>query len=250
MSVLPHLNKSTQATTLNSRMSATALITPDFAPLNTTEALIQKRLLQSNPKVVSNLLNKFANDRARFEIDFAIMRCSQLAHKTPMRYGGDPYSKACKIADVYDKSTLYKFFIEAFAPCICHSFLKYWVSHPHADVIDTAFMVKSLLAIQKGATKPNKTGSLAAFGKQHGKCTKLTSVKLAAHFTEIGSSSSPTRSLKCLFRSLSELAINTLAAPLTRLDRSPVSLTLSSLPVSACELCYNLSHSTLSCSVL
>lgn len=152
-------------------MSVAANITQVIASVNINELLIRKKFLLSYPDVVNYLLKKFAKDKAIVKIDSKLLRYIQTAHMTPIQYVDDLYSKSCKIADFFVKFTLNNNLIEEVDPSICQSPREYWATHPQADLFDIAFKLQSLLAIQKGATKPANTKNQAASSKTYGKRT-------------------------------------------------------------------------------
>lgn len=81
---------------------------------------------------------------------------------TPMKYASDLYASLCKVASVYDKSTLNEIFVEGDDSSIYCSLRKYCATHPHADVINIAFKAWWLLATQRSSVKPASSGNYAA----------------------------------------------------------------------------------------
>lgn len=74
---------------------------------------------------------------------------------TSQQYGDNIIAKSCKVADVYDESTLKGVFIELVDSSIRHSFRNNWTTHPEADLTEIAFQVESLLPIEKGSGNPS-----------------------------------------------------------------------------------------------
>lgn len=175
---------------LNSRMYASAHITPVVISVSTTETPIQNKLLQSYSEVLNYLLYQFANDQASCEMNSRILRHTQRANMTPMQFASDLHAKSCKVADIYAESSLKDIFIEGVDPSICHSTWKYGATDPQIDLTDILYKEQSLLLMHNGATKSANTGNSSAYSKQYGKRSWMM---LAAHTIEIESSTSPTR---------------------------------------------------------
>lgn len=64
------------------------------------------------------------------------------------------FAKSCKVKGVYVELTFNEIFIAGVNPSTCHRFWKYCAPHHQAEVPNIAFMVQSLLAIQK--KRPNR----------------------------------------------------------------------------------------------
>lgn len=94
--------------TRNSRVSAAAHINSAVASVNITEPMIPKKILRLYPKFVNYILEKYANDQTIADIDSIILRYIQPAHMTPIQYDVDLYAKSCKVANLYDTSTVDK----------------------------------------------------------------------------------------------------------------------------------------------
>lgn len=58
---------------------------------------------------------------------------------TPQQYANDLIAKLCKVADVYDESTLNDVFIEGVDASIQQSLRNFRVTNPHSDLTDIAF---------------------------------------------------------------------------------------------------------------
>lgn len=116
-----------------------------------------------------------------------------------------------------------------------------------ADVTDIAFQTQSLLAFRKKASKLTNTSNQATFSKTYWMCD---CIKQSTNAIEIGSLTSPTRSFRHRSRSSLFLGIHDLAASQSSSDIPLSSLTLPPLDTFASEVCYNPSHSTLTCHVL
>lgn len=101
-----------------------------------------------------------------------------------MQYAKHFNAKFCNDAHIKDKSTFTDIFLKGVKPTICHSRWVYWGTHPQVDVTSIVFEMKSLLALQIGATKLAVTNNQAASTKQYG---KRTWNKTYAHTIEIGS---------------------------------------------------------------
>lgn len=110
--------------------------------MNITEPLIQKNLLRIYLEVINYLLKKFANNEVKAEMDSKILRYSEQAYMTFMRYADDLHGKSCKVANVFDESTLNYIFIESVNPSVFQSLRKYWATHPQADVTDIFFQAQ------------------------------------------------------------------------------------------------------------
>lgn len=92
-------------------------------------------------------------------MDFTILRYTQSASMTLTKYADDFYSKSCKVADVYDESTLKDIFIEDVDSSICQSLREYWDSNLEAILTNIAFKAQPLIATQKQSMKPLQTGN-------------------------------------------------------------------------------------------
>lgn len=146
------------AASLNSRMVRSDDTSIAVATVHATAASQAPRLT-SYPEVVNHLLKRYANDQGIAETDAAISRYSQPAIMTPLQYREDLFAKAIRVGDVYGDAVLNDIFIEGIDASIRQSLRKYWATHPHADLTDLAFVDQSLLAIQEGSNKLEKTPS-------------------------------------------------------------------------------------------
>lgn len=68
---------------------------------------------------------------------------------TPQQYADEIAAKSCKVAKVYDESTLNNVFIGAVESSIRHKVRNYWATHPKADLMNIVFQAELLLATQK-----------------------------------------------------------------------------------------------------
>lgn len=124
MFLFPFFVKNGLATIGNSRMLAAAHINPFSASVNTTEPLIQNKLLQSYLEVVNYFRKKFLNDQAMAKMIFKVLRSIYSARTTPLYYTSDIFATSCKVADVYDEITLNNSSINCDNPFISHSLRK------------------------------------------------------------------------------------------------------------------------------
>lgn len=169
MWVLPFFVKNALVLTLNSRVPATSTIAHALASVQVAEPLRQKQLFRSYPEVDTYLLKKFTNGQAIAGLDFSISRHSQASSTNTMQYAENLYAKSCKVADVYDESTLNGILVCGVDSAICHCLSNYWVSKPEANLTNIAFKALLLLAIQKGSAKLPHAGSPNAPTRQLGK---------------------------------------------------------------------------------
>lgn len=144
---------------MNSRTPAATNIAPNVVSVHFAEPLRQKKLLLYYPEVVNYLVKKFANDRAFVKITSAILHYAQPTSMTAMRYVDDLYAKFCKVADVYDDSTLNVILIKGIDFSISRSLRKYCATKPQANSTSIAFKATSLVAIQKESTRHSYTGN-------------------------------------------------------------------------------------------
>lgn len=96
MWVLPFFGKHALPSTLNGRMSQTTHIASVVASLYTAEPTTQKNPLCSYLEAVNYLLKKVANDQAIAEMDPAMLRYTQPAKTTLVKFADDLYDKSCK----------------------------------------------------------------------------------------------------------------------------------------------------------
>lgn len=89
--------------------------------------------------VANNLFKEMTNDQAFAKMDFAILRCTQLASMTLMQYADDLYDKSCKVPEVYDEMALNNIFIEGADSSLSHSLRKFWATHSQANEREFAF---------------------------------------------------------------------------------------------------------------
>lgn len=108
------------------------------------------------------MLRKIATDQEIAKINSAVLRYTKPTNMTTRQYPEDLHAKPCKVADVYDESTLNDIFIKGVDFTICHRVRKYWAMQPHVDLNNIAFKPQSLLAIQKNSAKPASFGNHAA----------------------------------------------------------------------------------------
>lgn len=180
-------------------------------------------------------------------MDYKILLYVQPSHMTLMQYAKGLYAKSCKFGYDYDKSTFCDSLLEGVDSFICHSLPEYLAIHPHADVINIKFKTQLLFVILEKITKLAKTNNQAASSKQYGK--HIWNM-LLAHAIEIASLTSPSRSSRHRLRSPPLFAIHKPAESKPRSDTPSLPSTLPSLVEPACEVCYNSSHSMLSCHAL
>lgn len=100
-------------------------------------------------------------------MDSEILLYTKPANMTSMQYADDLYVKSYKVANIYGNATINNIFIDGDDSSICHSYSlrKYWATHPHVDVTNTAFKVQPPLAIPNGTVKPASSGNHAARSK-------------------------------------------------------------------------------------
>lgn len=77
----------------------------------------------------------------------------QPSNMTLKQYTDDLFAESCKVADVYDDSTLKDVFIKGVDPSIKHSLRIYCATNSQVDLTDFAFQTRSLLSIQKKSGK-------------------------------------------------------------------------------------------------
>lgn len=82
------------------------------------------------PEVVNYLLKTFATDKDVAEYDAAIRRYMQLFNTTLQQYADKLDAEFCKVAVVYNKSTLKDAFIDNIDLQIRHSFRICWKKSP------------------------------------------------------------------------------------------------------------------------
>lgn len=80
---------------------------------------------RSYPEVVNYLLKKFVTDQAFVEYDATILRYMQPTNMTSQQIADDLIAKSCKVADVYEQSTLNDVSIEGVDASIRHSLREY-----------------------------------------------------------------------------------------------------------------------------
>lgn len=97
--------------------------------------------------MITYLMKNFATDETVAVHDDTILRYMQPSTLTEQQYAGDNIAKLCKVADVYDKSTVNDVFIESVDSSIQHSFSSYCATHSQADLTDIVFHTKSFLVI-------------------------------------------------------------------------------------------------------
>lgn len=68
-----------------------------------------------------------------------ILHYTQPTSMTLKQYADDLYAKSCKVADVYDESTLNNSVVEGVDIFSCHSPRKCWASSLQVDVTNIAF---------------------------------------------------------------------------------------------------------------
>lgn len=124
MRVPPFFVKSVLASTLNSCMSAATNIAPDAAPFHLAELLRQEKLFRPYRDIVNYFLTKFDSDRRNAKTVSAVLRCTQPASMFSMLYADDLYANSCKVADIYDETTVNHIFIERVDSSIFHSLRK------------------------------------------------------------------------------------------------------------------------------
>lgn len=71
----------------------------------------------------------------------------QPALMTSQQFAEDLIANSCKIATVYDKSTLNDVFVDGVNAFVHHSLRDYWALHPHPDLTNIALHADSFLAI-------------------------------------------------------------------------------------------------------
>lgn len=76
---------------------------------------------------------------------------------TPHHFTDNLITKSCKLAVVYDLSTLNDVFIEGVDVSIPHSLRNNWLKNPQADLADKEFQAESLLFIQSGSKNATPT---------------------------------------------------------------------------------------------
>lgn len=121
----PFFDENVHAKMLYSRMSEDTYIAPVVASVNTVESTTQKKLFCSHLKAVNYFFKKFPIDQAIADMNYTILRYTQSANMTPMQYEDDLYSKSCKVADIYEESTLKDNSIERFDSSFCHCLPNY-----------------------------------------------------------------------------------------------------------------------------
>lgn len=153
------------ASTLNICMPATMNIAPAFASVWFVEPSRQKKLFRSYWENVDYLLKKSSNDQATAEMNFKFVSHTQPTNMTLMQYADAFSAKSCKVADVYDESTLNNISIEKVVSSICNSLRKYWVFSPQTGLSNIALKEQSLLAIQNERAKSPHAGTQNATAK-------------------------------------------------------------------------------------
>lgn len=101
MRVLPFFARNTSTFVLNSRMPAATNVAPAVSFVNSAEQLRHKKLLQPYPEVSNYLLGRVANNQAFFWMISAILRYTQLASLSPVRYADELYVTRFKVGDIY-----------------------------------------------------------------------------------------------------------------------------------------------------
>lgn len=155
-------DKTTLATTLNSRILAATHIAPVVLSVNTVRPTSQIKLPCSYPETVSYPHKKDANHQRIASVDFTNSRNKEHTNITLIPCANDIYANLWKMASVFNESTLNEIFIDRVEPIICHSFREYWAIIPHVDVISIAFKSQLLLAILKRSPKQSSSGSCVA----------------------------------------------------------------------------------------
>lgn len=153
MCVLPFFGNNVLVRTLNSRLSTAPYFTLVLDAANTTEPLIQKKLLRSYTEAANYLLKKFETEIAIAKINSKILPYIQLAHMTPVQYANNYSAKSCKVADIYDESTLNNIFIQDVDPSTCYRLWRTWATHTQAHMTNTAFKAQPLISNSKRSSQ-------------------------------------------------------------------------------------------------
>lgn len=74
-----------------------------------------------------------------------------------MSSADDQYTKWCRVADVYNESSLNDTFFEEVDFSIHHCIREYWTYTPMVELTNIAVKTQLLLAIQKESIKPTYT---------------------------------------------------------------------------------------------
>lgn len=145
---LPHYAMETHANALSSYMFKEDG-SSQFTALVRNEKTKLRKLLRFYPEQVNFLLEKYKTDQATAESNELIMRYAPLVNKAPQQCADDFIAKACKIADLYDESTVNVVFIGCFDASVGQNLPNHWAKSSKAVSTDISFQTESLLYIQK-----------------------------------------------------------------------------------------------------
>lgn len=144
------------ASSYNSRMVQSDGIEGNSFVSCFNKSTLRDRRLRSNPKVMSQLLKRNAQNEAIAEVGADIPRFTRPKSVTLLLYYKPLFCYATSVRDVYDKYTLNDKFFEGVKDLIGHNIRGFCGTSLHAGRIELFFYTPSLLAAQGAVTKQNQ----------------------------------------------------------------------------------------------
>lgn len=182
-------------------------------------------------------------------MNFVIMWFTQLENKTAKSYAGYCNTKFWKVAHIYDKLTLSKFFIGNVDSSIYCSLSQSWETHSHANVTYIVHKAQNFLAIHEGkvkqATWRNRAAATKLFFTRN--WNKHAASAVIARLLFLSETFPSPQAIAKWIRITTRLAFKPHICSLKRTQAPLSSLMFPSPAIHGYETCLDRSHRTLGC---